>query len=68
MQSIEHLLSRIDAHAAATGLAPATITRKATGASHLYARLKAGRTVTLDVASRLADWLDANAPKQGAAE
>lgn len=53
----EHLISEIETFAAATGVAPATVTSRAVGNSRLYHRLKAGKSCTLDVAARLRDYM-----------
>ena len=47
------LISDIETYAAATGVAPATVTSRAVGNSRLYHRLKEGKSCTLDVAERL---------------
>lgn len=51
----EMLIKRIEACAAAQGIAPATVTRKAVGNSRLYADLVRGdgKGPTLDVIERL---------------
>lgn len=49
----EHLISEVEAFAERRGIAPATVTSRAVGNSRLYARLKAGKSCTLEVAERL---------------
>lgn len=57
----DKLISRIEAYAAERGIAPATVTSRAVGNSRLYHRLKRGGGCTLDVADRLAAFMDADA-------
>lgn len=62
----EDLIQRIDAAAAETGLSRKTICQKAVGNTRLYDSLKAGGSVTLTVAARLVDWLNANTGERAA--
>jgi|OM-RGC.v1.034553384 hypothetical protein len=63
----DHLIAEIEAEAAAAGLSPATVTSRAVGNSRLYARLRAGKGCTLDVAERLLAWIRARRAERAAA-
>jgi len=62
--TIQKLISEIEAHARKSGIAPATVTSRAVGNSRLYARLKDGKSCTIDVAERLRAFMKAEAKKR----
>ena len=62
----EHLIAEIEAFARKQGLAPATVTSRGVGNSRLYARLKGGKSCTLDVAERLRAYMAATAEPSAA--
>jgi len=58
----EDFIKRIEAEAAARGLKPAQICKRAVDNHGLYASLKSGGSCTLAVAERVIAWLDQNPP------
>lgn len=61
-----HLIARIDAHSAATGLKPSTICQYAASNPLLYERLISGGYCAPKTAQKVLEWIDQNAPKQAA--
>jgi len=65
-----YIIQIIEAHSQRTGLAPATITRRAVDNSRLYDRLIKGGDCTTEVAKRIAAFISGSASvetQQGAA-
>ena len=56
------IVTEIEDHAAARGLAPATITSRAVRNSRLYRHLKAGGDCTTRTVQRLRDYIASNPP------
>lgn len=56
----DDLIRKIEEHAAARGIAPATVTSRGVGNSRLYRTLKAGGGCTLEIAERLIIYMDQN--------
>lgn len=56
----DDLIRKIEEHAAARGLAPATVTSRGVGNSRLYRTLKGGGGCTLEIAQRLLTYMDQN--------
>ena len=65
----KELIAEIEGFAAATGLAPATVTSRAVGNSRLYGNLIDGKSCTLAVAERIRAFIRENGPvsERGAA-
>lgn len=61
----QHLISAIEAHAKAKGIAPATVTSRAVQNSRLYHHITGGGDCTFDTAARVLAFIEADAAQGG---
>jgi len=59
------LLSQIESFLSETGIQPSTLGRQAVNDGKLIERLRDGGTVTLETATRIVEWMDANRDIKG---